>query len=69
MRSRIQGAECGFHGKLRAFSLADDSLGWKVRSRHFLAYNTVTDGRRFARPGFEVGAITPTAIVYREKVQ
>lgn len=53
-----------FPGELRAVWLADGSLDWEVRSTHFIDDGTDNEGRQYARPDFEVGAVTPTAIVY-----
>lgn len=52
-----------FSGELRALSLADGSVEWHVRSEHFVEGGE-SDGKRYARPGFEVGAVTPEAVVY-----
>ncbi|WP_336337871.1 outer membrane protein assembly factor BamB family protein [Haloarcula brevis] len=53
-----------FPGELRAVSLADGSSEWHVRSEHFLDGGESDDGTQYARPGFEVGAVTPAAVVY-----
>jgi outer membrane protein assembly factor BamB len=53
-----------FPGELRAVSLADGSIEWHVQSEHFLEGGGSDDGTRYARPGFEVGAVTSEAVVY-----
>ena len=57
-----------FPGELRSVSLADGSLDWEIRSTRYLEDGTDDEGRQYARPGIEVGAVTPTAIVYLLKV-
>lgn len=53
-----------FPGELRALSLADGTVEWQVRSEHFLDGGADDDGTQYARPGFEVGAVTSAAVVY-----
>ncbi|WP_265110877.1 PQQ-like beta-propeller repeat protein [Halosolutus halophilus] len=53
-----------FPGELRALSLADGAIEWRVQSEHFLEDGESDDGTRYARPGFEVGAVTPEVVVY-----
>jgi outer membrane protein assembly factor BamB len=53
-----------FPGELRAVSLADGGTEWHVRSEHFLEGGESDDGTQYARPGFDVGAVTSTAVVY-----
>jgi hypothetical protein len=53
-----------FPGELRAFSLANGELEWHVRSDHSLAGATGEEERQYARPDFEVGAVTPNVVVY-----
>jgi outer membrane protein assembly factor BamB len=53
-----------FAGELRATSLADGSIEWHVQSEHFLEGGEKDDGTEYARPGFEVGAVTSEAVVY-----
>lgn len=57
-----------FPGELRAFSLADGSTEWHVQSEHFLEGGEGDDGTRYARPGFEVGAVTSEVVVYMLEV-
>lgn len=52
-----------FPGELRSLSLADGSLNWSVRSDHFVEGGE-DDGTEYARPGFEVGAVTSEAVIY-----
>ena len=54
-----------FAGELRALSLADGSVEWQVRSDHFGEGGTGDDGTQYARPGFEVGAVTSETVVYK----
>lgn len=51
-------------GELKALSLTDGTVEWRVRSERFLEDGEGDDGRQYARPGFEVGAVTPEAVVY-----
>ncbi|WP_262177426.1 PQQ-like beta-propeller repeat protein [Haloarcula laminariae] len=57
-----------FPGELRALSLADGSLEWSVRSEYFLEEGEGDDGTQYARPGFEVGAVTSEAVIYMLEV-
>jgi len=57
-----------FPGELRALSLADGSLKWSVQSEHFLEGGEGNDGTQYARPGFEVGAVTSEAVIYMLEV-
>lgn len=57
-----------FPGELKALSLADGSLEWRVQSEHFLEGGESSDGTRYARPGFEIGAVTSEAVVYMLEV-
>ena len=57
-----------FPGELKALSLADGSIEWRVQSEHFLKGGKSNDGTRYARPGFEVGAVTSEAVVYTLEV-
>ncbi|WP_255150821.1 PQQ-binding-like beta-propeller repeat protein [Halorarius halobius] len=56
-----------FPGTLRAFSLADGSVEWHVESDH-VGDGTTDDGQGVARPSFEVGAVTPDAVLYTLEV-
>jgi len=53
-----------FPGELRALSLSDGSLKWSVQSEHFLEGREGDDGTQYARPGFEVGAVTSEVVIY-----
>ena len=53
-----------FPGELRAVSLTDGSLKWGVQSEYFLREGEGDDGTQYARPGFEVGAVTSEAVIY-----
>lgn len=49
---------------LSACSLADGTLEWRARSERYFAGEDAAD-EEHQRPGFEVGAVTPEAVVYR----
>lgn len=53
-----------FPGELRAVSLRDGTSEWEVHSEHYLEGGESDEGEQFARPGFEVGAVTSEAVVY-----
>lgn len=53
-----------FPGELRAFSLSNGSFEWHVQSDHYLEGGTDEQGAEYARPDFEIGAVTPNAVVY-----
>ncbi|AHG01139.1 hypothetical protein HALLA_17725 [Halostagnicola larsenii XH-48] len=57
-----------FPGELKALSLVDGSTEWSVRSEHFVEGGESDDGSQYARPGFEIGAVTPEAVVYMLEV-
>lgn len=56
-----------FPGSLRAVDLADGSVEWRVESEHYVPGGTA-DGEQFARPSFEVGAVTSELVVSVEEV-
>ena len=57
-----------FPGEMRALSLSDGSTNWHVQSEHFLEDGTSAGGTQYARPGFEVGAVTSEAVIYMLEV-
>lgn len=54
-----------FVGTLRAFSLDDGSLAWAVESEYYQPGGENDEGEHFARPSFEVGAVTADTVFYR----
>lgn len=57
-----------FPGELRVLSLADGSVEWTIQSEYFIEGVESADETQYARPGFDVGAVTSEAIVYHLSV-
>jgi len=53
-----------FPGEFQAVSLDEESIEWHVQSDHYLAEGTDDEGTQYARPDFEIGAVTTDVVVY-----